>query len=57
MKRYMNFGPIKLRQFPSGTNLRFKSKFQLLNSQQCILDNLWCCNNLQDKLKVANALD
>ena len=45
----MNFGPIKLRQFPSGTNLSFKSKFQLF-------DNLWCVNNPQDKLKVANAL-
>ena len=56
MKGYMNFGPIKLRQFPSGTNLSFKGKFQLLDSQQCILDNLWCVNNPHDKLKVANAL-
>ena len=27
----MNFGPIKLRQFPSWINFSFKSKFQLLD--------------------------
>ena len=56
MERYMYFGPIKLRWFPSGINLSFKSKFHLLDSQQCILDNLWCVNNPRDKLKVPNAL-
>ena len=52
----MNFSPIKLRQFTSSINLNFKSKFQLLDSQQCILDSLWCVSNPQDKLKVVNAL-
>ena len=52
----MTFGSINLRQVPSMSNLSFRHKYNLIDIQQCLLDNLWNSRNAQEKVKVLNAL-
>lgn len=52
----MNFGNITLRQVPFSTNLTFRHKYKLLESQQYLLENLWIVRTSHEKIKALNAL-
>lgn len=56
MDRFISFGSVYLRQYPSGTNLTFRHKNNVLENQQYLLDNLWNNRNPQDKVRTLNAL-
>ena len=57
MAQFITFGSIALRQVPSISNLSFRHKYNLLDIQQCLLDNLSNSRNVQEKVKALNALD
>ena len=52
MAQFLTFGTIALRQVPSISNLSFRHNYNLIDTHQCLLDNLWNSRNAQEKLKL-----
>ena len=56
MIQFFTLGIIAFRQVPSISNLSFRHNYNLIDTQQCLLDNLWNSRNAQEKVKAINAL-